>query len=1590
VLSVFLEVPVAEWVASNALAFAFRDRFPVSPGHTLVVTRRVVADWFAASDDERLAVLRLVEVVKAALDEEHHPDGYNVGFNAGQAAGQTVMHLHLHVIPRYRGDMDDPRGGVRHVIPSKGNYLREVAPLATGGEHDPFARHVLPLLGRATDIAIVAAFVQESGLERLRPALHGALARGARVRIVTGDYLEITQVAALETLLDWQRTSIGEGDDEVSARFEARVVEVGLLPGRTRSFHPKSWIFMADGLGVAFVGSSNLSRSALDTGIEWNLRVDRDRDAAAFQRILAAFQATWDGACRFDAAWIEAYARRARAGMRQLPPGEVETEEPEVIPEPHEVQVEALAALRKGRDAGRRRALVVLATGLGKTWLAAFDYRALREESGTRPRLLFLAHRRELLRQAASSYRRLLRVIDPAARVGWFTDEESDLSADLVFASVAKLARRENVDKLRAQRFDYVVVDEVHHAAADSYRRILAALDPGFLLGLTATPDRADAADILGLFDDFVAYRADIARGVELRVKSEGQLGLVPFHYFGVKDDIDYDHIPWRNRRFDTEALALAAQTEARMETLWRAWNEHPGARSLIFCCSIAHASHVRTWLGTRAVRVAAVYSGAGSDDRDGALRALASGELDALCAVDVFNEGVDVPSIDRVIMLRPTESSVVFLQQLGRGLRASPGKSAVTVIDFVGNHRVFLERVRALLALAGGAATSILRGFLDAEGAEELPAGCSVDLELEAKALLQQFFKIGGTDEVERAYRELHLERGERPSAGEMQRLGYPPGRLRERHGSWFDFVRSENHLGAEQLRVLDIAGSFLREVETTEMTKCFKMVTLAVLIEEGALLAGLPLRDLALRSHALLRRSPELHADIAEDERAAPTDAVREKRWLAYWRRNPIEAWTSSKRERRTWFRLTADRFVLDLAIDPVLAPVLADLTNELVDYRLAEYRARKRQGIASPEGFVCRITWNQRDPILKLPPRRGSELPFGETDVRLSDGRVWQFRFAKEFCNVARPAGVQVNELPELLRRWFGPQAGQPGTAFEVRFHASPDGLWVEPLRETVVPFARRRGIVAYPDLRAAAGHVQGAVESPEQEQVMLPLDVDDPSLFAVRVSGTSMDGGASPLRDGDWAVFHLARSAAGNALTDRVVLVQVPGEPFGSQYQIKRLRRRGEGWLLTSDNPAGPTIAPRDDMVVIARLDRAVRPEELGPAVGTVIEEARLSEQFGLVTLPATSGRHGGHLFIFIDRQGMLEGPDRVRYVASPQRPGETAFMLARREDGAWRYLGVARQLADEGAWNIPEVDLATWRMWGEGREVSRRLPEGALARAQLAVSAILALAEDARDLVQGDGHRAHVLGAAARGGLRISGGEGRFAERTVSLQDLGWVIVAAEDAREQGGALDEARVNRLRYLEGTPKGSTRWIDTGWALAAWALAKDRVSESVGADTPLVHVHDASGKALDATFRLERLGEALTIIFESRGGTRGSSAERNTDYNTGLEVLLGRIGALGLKIADVLVESRATADLSPERRRVTMEGESFPLVVTDPAGLRRKLSAAQALIGRAEGAKGGGNQTRRLRIFVTGERAGSSTEAILRALERPPAAG
>ncbi len=792
---------------------------------------------------------------------------------------------------------------------------------------------------------------------------------------------------------------------------------------------------------------------------------------------------------------------------------------------------------------------------------------------------------------------------------------------------------------------------------------------------------------------------------------------------------------------------------------------------------------------------------------------------------------------------------------------------------------------------------------------------------------------------------------------------MGYLPATLRKRHGDWFSFVLAEGDLSVDEGNALHAARAFLSDLEITALTRSYKLLTLRALVDAEALESGLTVSRIAQDAWAILQRSPELLAEVPEDQRLPdPPDEAGLRRWVQYWRSNPIAAWTGSSPRGRAWFRLDEeDRLRLQLQADPAWAQALSSLVYELVDYRLVQYRRRK--GGQTQDGFTCKVTWNRRDPILKLPSRELQQVPEGETDVRLADGSIWLFRFAREFCNVARPAGEATNRLPDLLRKWFGPRAGEPGTAFQVRFAASPDGLWVEPVQGVVVPLFAQRHVVAYPDLRAAAGLAFNAVqdaEAPDDARVLLPVEAASPDLFAVRVTGTSMDGGPAPLRDGDWAVFRHARGAPAASVAHRVVLVQVPASD-GSAFQIKRIEPEGDRWRLMSDNPSGPSFLADAATIVVARLEGAVRPEELAPTVGTLLSKDELAAAFGVEGLEPMSGVWTGHRFVMLDRKGMLVTPNRL-HAPAPRRPGETIYVLSPIED-SFRYLGVGRWIQDERHWGVPEVDFVTMRAWGEGRLASRALPPDSLVRAQSVVGALLRLPDEERQLERSEVRVARILGAAQRGGLRLDIGA-ESGERTVSLTDLAWVIVAQHDVDENGGLLDEARVNRLRYLDGTPKGSTRWIDTGWAIAAWSLGRSLVAANA---LEVIHPQLPDGTQLDATFVLEELDGRTTIVVEARGRAVGSAGATNTQYAEGLQWLLARLKAAGLALADVTLDTRATTDVKHEDRRLSV-ADSWPLLIEDPVELQRRLGRAQARWGKVDG-KLGGNPTRRIRIWMDG---------------------
>lgn len=1045
----FCTINPARIAFADTKVFALWDAYPVSEGHLLIVPRRHAAGWEDLNVAEKAAILDAIDRAMAEIRTLHGADGFNVGFNHGPAAGQTVFHFHLHVIPRRSGDVADPRGGVRYVIPAKANYLAaanrhgeerrelderpstfsearaglpnqkrrlEQQRLVKGGD-DPLLPHLLLHLDVADACDIAVSFLLDSGARLIVNHLRDFLARGGSARILVGDYLNVTDPLALRRIAD------------LSGDLSFRVHQ----SENDRGFHLKAYIFRAGASEVAFVGSSNLSEAALSTSIEWNYKVVSSHDVDGFDEIRRAFEELFNAyaTTRVTPDWIDEYERRREdpfSGTGSAPLGRegvgVSYEAPLPAPEPHAIQALALAALERTREDGYSAGLVVLATGLGKTWLAAFD--SNRPEIG---RILFVAHREEILAQATDTFRQ----VRPTARIGRLGGGVQETDADLLFASVQTIGRTNHLSRLAPDAFDYVVIDEFHHAAANTYRRIIDHFRPKFLLGLTATPERTDGADLLALCQENLVFQAGIQDGIE-----SGR--LCPFHYFGVPDEVDYSNIPWRSTHFDPEALETAVATEARARNALEQYRIRGGSRCIGFCCSQRHAEFMADFFVQAGVRAVAVHAGANSAPRTTSLKQLAAGELDVIFAVDMFNEGIDVPSIDTVMMLRPTESTIIWLQQLGRGLRVSDGKERLTVIDYIGNHRAFLMKLRAMAALAEQEADSPgrLRVLLDEIVGESitLPTGCEVTYELAAIEILRELLRPTGSESaLETFYRDFTERHGVRPNAVETFHAGLNPRSNGE--GSWLGFVERMGGLSDEEASALRAARDFFVSIEKTEVTRSYKIAVLLSLFDEDELLPRIQLDALAERVAGLARRVHRLSEDFSVN--LADTRAIRE-----LLVRNPIAAFLLGKGTGGvSYFQMDGDAF--GFAFAPPDGPGFPILLREILDWRLAQYLVRGGRS----EEVVCRVSRNTSgNPILFLPSGSSARLPQGLLDVEV-DGRQLEATVAKIAINAVRDPATGFNQLPEILRTWFGPEAGRPGRSDRVRLHRQDDRMLMEPL-------------------------------------------------------------------------------------------------------------------------------------------------------------------------------------------------------------------------------------------------------------------------------------------------------------------------------------------------------------------------------------------------------------------------------------------------------------------------------------------------------------------------------------------------------------
>lgn len=813
--------------------------------------------------------------------------------------------------------------------------------LFTGDPEHPLLSQLCHSIARADEIDLAVSFVQATGLRILLPDLYDALARqtsesrsAARVRIITSDYLDITDPKALRLLV----------------LLQAQGAQVRIFEAGGHSFHLKAYLFthFPNSLalqGTVFVGSSNISRPALTDGLEWNYRIDYPGDDG-FLEARARFEELFrhPRTVELTDPWIERYEARRVPPPRPIEPSAEENEKP---PSPTPIQQEALAALRRTRHEGYLRGLVVLATGLGKTWLAAFDA----EQIGAR-RVLFVAHREEILKQAADTFVR----IRPRRRVGFYMGQARDTQVNVLCASVQTLGRNEHLERFSPQHFDYLVIDEFHHASAPTYRRLLTYFAPQFLLGLTATPDRTDQSNILSLCDDNLVFDRNVFAGIEAGL-------LAPFHYYGIWDaSVNYKEIPWRNGRFDPDKLSNKLATLARARHALKEWRKRAQQRTLAFCVSVRHAEFMATQFRSQGVSAAAVYAGS-ELARGEALEQLSDGRLAVVFSVNLFNEGVNVPAIDTVLMLRPTESKILFLQQLGRGLRLAEGKERLVVLDFIGNHHSFLHKPQALGQFGSGY-KQLAEFARKVETCRlELPAGCYINFDLK----LIDFLRSLDGDGVARDYEALRAGLGRRPTLAEFYRSGANLRRMRKEYESWFGLVKTMNDLGEAEFAALGAHQQLLSELEVTKMTKSFKMVLLEAFQELNGWRTAPTLEKLAERSWQVLQRRRPLLADLPET--LGDTQDGTSAGWQSYWRDNPVNAWIGGNKTpiNDGLFRVQSDFFEPIFNVASEHQETLMEMVQELIDFRLASYESQRSSTISADNVIPFR---RQRPDAIELP--------------------------------------------------------------------------------------------------------------------------------------------------------------------------------------------------------------------------------------------------------------------------------------------------------------------------------------------------------------------------------------------------------------------------------------------------------------------------------------------------------------------------------------------------------------------------------------------------------------------------------------------
>ncbi|MDO5055722.1 MAG: DUF3427 domain-containing protein [Lautropia sp.] len=576
-------------------------------------------------------------------------------------------------------------------------------------------------LSACDGVDILVSFITHAGVRKLYDILQQVTAVGAdglsptKIRILTTTYTGATEQKAVDAL----------------ARLPGAEVRISLDGQRTR-LHAKAWLFhRRSGFGSAYVGSANLSGAALMGGLEWTVKFTQRGQTALFERAQAHFETLWADT-EFQPYDPDNLQHRQALGQA------IQKESGLMMPvqstffdlQPKHYQQEMLDQLQREREQQRWRNLLVAATGTGKTVVAAFDYRRICEQLGGRPRLLFVAHREEILRQSLRTFREVLRDHGFGALLAGGSEPDS---IDHLFVTIDSLSSRQLLLQQGADHWYMVVIDECHRLAAERFERFVTAVQPKVLLGLTATPERTDGKSILRYFD----ARPDGSSSVELRLwhALDFQL-LCPFEYYACDDSTDFSSVDWGRPGEERALDRLVTGNDMRARLVLQEWQRLAGdpltGKALVFCVSVAHAEFMTDAINRAGIPAVCVVGKTPEDIRRGEPERLQRGEVAAIVTCDLYNEGVDLPFVDTLLLLRPTQSPVAFQQQIGRGLRLSPGKQSCLVLDFVGRHRQGFRFDRLLMPITGLSRGQLIEGI--EQGFATLPAGCHLHLQRQSR----------------------------------------------------------------------------------------------------------------------------------------------------------------------------------------------------------------------------------------------------------------------------------------------------------------------------------------------------------------------------------------------------------------------------------------------------------------------------------------------------------------------------------------------------------------------------------------------------------------------------------------------------------------------------------------------------------------------------------------------------------------------------------------------------------------------------------------------------------------------------------------